>query len=73
MPDAAARVAELTPPLRTRPEWKALAAHYEAVRDLHLRDLFAKDPARGERLTVEAAGLYPVSYTHLTLPTIYSV
>ena len=58
MPDAAARVAELTPPLRTRPEWKALAAHYEAVRDLHLRDLFAKDPARGERLTVEAAGLY---------------
>ena len=58
MPHAAARVAALTPPLRTRPEWKALAAHYETVRDLHLRDLFAKDLARGERLTAEAAGLY---------------
>jgi len=48
----------LTAPLRSRPEWKALEAHYEAVRHVHLRDLFAKDPARGERLTGEAAGLY---------------
>jgi glucose-6-phosphate isomerase len=48
----------LIAPLRSRPEWKALEAHFEAVRDLHLRDLFAKDPARGERLTAEAAGLY---------------
>ena len=48
----------MTSPLRSRPEWKALEAHYEAVRGVHLRDLFAKDPARGERLTVEAAGLY---------------
>jgi len=48
----------LTAPLRSRPEWKALAAHHEAVRHVHLRDLFAKDPARGERLTAEAAGLY---------------
>jgi glucose-6-phosphate isomerase len=56
--DAAAGVAELTAPLRSRPEWKALAAHHEAVRHVHLRDLFAKDPARGERLTAEAAGLY---------------
>jgi glucose-6-phosphate isomerase len=58
MPDAPTGVAELTPPLRSRPEWKALEAHYETVRDVHLRDLFAKDPTRGERLTAEAAGLY---------------
>jgi glucose-6-phosphate isomerase len=40
------------------PEWKALAAHFEKLRQLHLRQLFADDPKRGERLTVEAAGLY---------------
>ena len=39
-------------------EWRALAEHYEQVKDLHLRQLFADDPTRGERLTVEAAGLY---------------
>jgi glucose-6-phosphate isomerase len=38
--------------------WAALAAHYEIVRKLHLRKLFADDPHRGERLTAEAAGLY---------------
>jgi len=48
----------LTPPLRSRPEWKALEAHHEAFRKVHLRDLFARDPARGERFTAEAAGLY---------------
>jgi glucose-6-phosphate isomerase len=41
-----------------RPAWKALAAHYEQVRDLHLRQLFEDEPARGERLAVEALGLY---------------
>jgi glucose-6-phosphate isomerase len=45
-------------PLTARPEWKALAAHHEKVRDLHLRGLFAEDPGRGERLTAEGAGLY---------------
>ena len=45
-------------PLTARPAWKALEAHYEKVRDLHLRTLFEQDPKRGERLTVEAAGLY---------------
>jgi glucose-6-phosphate isomerase len=39
-------------------EWKALSAHFDDVRDLHLRDLFADDAGRGERLTVEADGLY---------------
>ena len=45
-------------PLTERPAWKALAGHHQEVRDLHLRDLFATDPLRGERLTAEAAGLY---------------
>ena len=44
--------------LRDRPAWSALAEHYEKIRDVHLRDLFAADPARGERLTAQAAGLY---------------
>jgi len=41
-----------------RPAWQALAAHHQAIRDLHLRVLFADDPGRGERLSVEAAGLF---------------
>jgi len=44
--------------LRQRPAWKALAEHCATVRDLHLRQLFADDPRRGERLAVEAAGIY---------------
>ena len=40
------------------PAWKALATHYEKIRDVHLRTLFAQDPGRGERLTLEAAGIY---------------
>jgi glucose-6-phosphate isomerase len=47
-----------TTPLTERSSWKALAAHHEQVRGLHLRELFASDPARGERLTAEAAGIY---------------
>jgi glucose-6-phosphate isomerase len=38
--------------------WKALEKHYKRVSKLHLRDLFAKDPKRAQRMTVEAAGLY---------------
>ncbi|HLX10484.1 MAG TPA: glucose-6-phosphate isomerase [Thermoanaerobaculia bacterium] len=48
---------ESTPPLTERPSWKALQAHHAQVRELHLRQLFADDPGRGERLTVEAAGI----------------
>jgi glucose-6-phosphate isomerase len=44
--------------LTLRPAWKALVAHHEQVKDVHLRTLFAEDPARGERLTVEAVGLF---------------
>jgi glucose-6-phosphate isomerase len=45
------------PPLRQRPAWSALEKHYEEIRGLHLRDLFAADPGRGERLVAEGAGL----------------
>jgi len=45
-------------PLRERPAWRALERHHQEIRDLHLRDLFAEDPKRGERLTAEGAGLY---------------
>ncbi|MGD1020306.1 MAG: glucose-6-phosphate isomerase [Verrucomicrobiia bacterium] len=45
-------------PLTQRPAWKALEAHYQTVKDVHLRKLFADDPKRGERLTAEGAGLY---------------
>src|SRR3954462_11241370 len=38
--------------------WKALAAHYKKVSKLPMRTLFAKDPKRGERLTLEAVGIY---------------
>ena len=45
-------------PLTERRAWNDLAAHYQKVRDLHLRKLFADDPARGDRMTVEAVGLF---------------
>ena len=45
-------------PLLNRPAWKALQSHFSQVKDLHLRQLFAADPNRGERLTAEAAGLF---------------
>jgi glucose-6-phosphate isomerase len=38
--------------------WRALQAHYEQIKDLHLRDLFRDDQRRGSRFTVEGAGLY---------------
>lgn len=46
------------PPLTARPTWKALVAHYGRIQALSLRTLFADDPARGERLTAEGAGIY---------------
>jgi glucose-6-phosphate isomerase len=46
------------PLLVDRPAWRALDAHRRALRSRHLRELFADDPHRGERLTAEAAGLY---------------
>jgi glucose-6-phosphate isomerase len=44
--------------LRQAPAWAQLQSHFEQLRDTHLRDLFAADPERGERLVAEGAGLY---------------
>src|SRR5947209_7270604 len=47
-----------SPPLRRRAAWSALEEHFSEIGATHLRDLFAADPGRGERLAVEAAGIY---------------
>jgi glucose-6-phosphate isomerase len=47
-----------TTPLRQRPAWKALEQHHHEIGERHLRELFAEDPGRGERLAAEAAGVY---------------
>jgi glucose-6-phosphate isomerase len=44
--------------LSKSPAWGALRTHYDKIKDLHLRQLFADDPSRGQRFTVEGAGLY---------------
>jgi glucose-6-phosphate isomerase len=44
--------------LTERAAWKALDTHCQKARALHLRDLFANDPQRGEHLTAEAAGIF---------------
>jgi len=57
--------------LTDRPAWKSLQAHAQNARALHLRDLFAQDGARGERLTAEAAGLFlDYSKNRVTAETI---
>jgi glucose-6-phosphate isomerase len=45
-------------PLKESVAWGALGAHYERIKGIHLRQLFAEDPNRGPRFTAEAAGLY---------------
>ena len=58
-------------PLTSRKVWKALQAHYEKVRGIHLRDLFAADPKRGERMSAEGAGiLLDYSKSRLTDETV---
>ena len=60
-----------TEPLTKCPAWKALETHNKAIRGLHLRQLFADDPKRGERLTAEAAGIYlDYSKNRITSETI---
>jgi glucose-6-phosphate isomerase len=44
-------------PLRQRPAWQALEAHYEAFRNRHLRELFAEDPQRAEKFSLDAVGV----------------
>jgi glucose-6-phosphate isomerase len=45
-------------PLRDRPAWAALTEHYEQIQGQHLRELFDTDPDRGERLALDAVGMY---------------
>jgi glucose-6-phosphate isomerase len=45
-------------PLNQRPAWKALQSHFSSIGTKHLRDLFAEDPARGQRFTAEADGIF---------------
>ncbi len=55
----AARVESITGnPVVKRQAWKALEAHSKQIQESHLRNLFADDPKRGERLTLEAVGIY---------------
>src|SRR5215472_15298145 len=44
--------------LRQRPAWTALEAHHRKIKDLTLHQLFGEDPKRGERLAVEAVGIF---------------
>jgi glucose-6-phosphate isomerase len=46
------------PGLTARPAWRALVAHHAEIGSTHLRELFGRDPGRGERLVLEAAGLF---------------
>jgi glucose-6-phosphate isomerase len=57
-PAGEAETTAAVPPLRKRAAWAALERHFAEIGDRHLRDLFADDPGRGERLTVEDAGLF---------------
>ena len=45
-------------PLSERPAWRALEAHYQQIHETQMKRLFADDPARGERFTVEANGIF---------------
>jgi glucose-6-phosphate isomerase len=54
--------------LTTRPAWQALAAHHEAIRDVHLRELFAADPERGTRMTASGGSLFLDYSKHRTTP-----
>ena len=66
-----AGVSTQRPGLTMLPAWRALEAHVEQMRDVHLRSLFAADPSRGERFAVEAAGLYlDYSKNHVTDETV---
>jgi glucose-6-phosphate isomerase len=55
---SAAKKPKAITPLTKRKAWKALGAHYKKISKIHLRKLFADDPKRGERLTLEAAGIF---------------
>src|SRR3990172_1359330 len=57
--------------LTDRPAWQALQAHYQQIKDAHLRDLFRDDPDRGRRLSLKGGGLYmDYSKHHITDETL---
>ncbi len=58
-------------PINETDEWAALERHHEKMRGVHLRDLFAEDPARGERMCLEAGDLYlDYSKNRITTETV---
>ena len=57
-PEPASEQSVHVPPLRTRPAWKLLEKHHQKLRSIHLRDLFAEDRERGEKLAIETTGIY---------------
>jgi glucose-6-phosphate isomerase len=58
-------------PITETPEWRALDAHFAELRDVHMSDLFADDPQRGEDMAVELDGLYvDYSKNRLTAETL---
>ena len=54
---AASSAASPLEPLTGLPEWRALQAHYQEIKSVHLRDLFLRESTRGERLVAEGAGV----------------
>jgi len=53
-----AETSQVVEPLTKRKAWKELQTHYKKISEVHLRNLFADDPQRGERMTAEAAGIF---------------
>ena len=54
------------------PSWKVLETHHQYISKLHLRELFSEDPKRGERMSVEAVGLYlDYSKNRITEETLF--
>ena len=59
------------PSLTSRPAWQKLATHCQTIRNVHLRELFAADPKRGEQLTLDACGIFlDYSKNRVTAETI---
>jgi glucose-6-phosphate isomerase len=48
----------MTQRLTDVPSWHALQTHYDKIKEVQLRRLFADDFGRGERLVAEGAGVY---------------
>ena len=59
--------------LTARPAWLALATHHDAIRDVHLRELFAADPDRGTRMTASGASLFLDYSKHRATPETMSL